>query len=161
MKEYWANLQPRERQVLIIGLAVAVPLLFLILVWEPILERRASLQERVTEQRDQLAWMQQAAQQIATLQAQGGQKQASPGQSLLTLVDSSARRAGLGDAIKRIQPEGQGEVRVWLDAAPFDPLLGWLDGLSADHGVSVKGVVVERAEGAGLVNVRLVLEGGV
>lgn len=44
------------------------------------------------------------------------------GRSLLTLVDQTARAAGLGAALKRVTPQGENRLGVQFDAVEFDQL---------------------------------------
>jgi general secretion pathway protein M len=80
------------------------------------------------------------------------------GKSLLALADVSARGAGLADALKRVEPSGARSVRVSFEAANFDALIGWVEGLARDYGVEASDFSADRVEGLGLVNARVVLE---
>ena len=100
--------------------------------------------------------MEWAASEVVRLQQQG-RVVAKPGnRSLMGLVDGSARRQGLTDAIKRIEPQGKA-VQVRLEQVEFDKMLAWLDQLIEREGVEVSGMVVERQEVVGRVNCRLVI----
>ena len=88
---------------------------------------------------------------------------ASPGQrceSLVVLIDSSARESGLGKSLSSSQPTGDGGLRIRLDHAPFDGMVAWLARLSQQHGVRVESAEIEPAGEPGLVNAGLVLKGG-
>ena len=80
------------------------------------------------------------------------------GRSLLSVTDGSARTAGLGDALKRVEPDGSTGVRVWLEGAPFDSVIGWLRVMSSSYGVDVDSASIERTATAGRVNARLSLQ---
>jgi general secretion pathway protein M len=101
--------------------------------------------------------MRQAATEIQVLR-QGATKRNPAGGSLLATTDSSARAHGLAKAVKRVQPEGQRSVRVWLEQAPFDDVMLWLNTLAGDYGIRVDGVVVDPTDAPGLVDLRAVLE---
>lgn len=158
MKNWWNNLQPREQRVLGIGGIALVLLLGWGVVWEPWQREMARLEHSVAEQEALLAWMRQAASEVKQLRGSGGAATRTNGQSLLALADSTARAAGLAERVNRIQPDGQGTVRVWLDGVAFDAMLLWLDDLR-QYGVSVDGLAVDRESAAGRVNARLVLRG--
>jgi general secretion pathway protein M len=158
LQAYWAGLQSRERHTLIAGALALILLLGYALVWEPYQSELKRLRQSVAEQEQLLAWMEQAAAEVAQLRRSAPARSASR-QPLLTLVDTTARQRGLGGALKRVQPDGEA-VQVWLEQAAFDEVLRWVDGLARSHGIRVNGMVVERAEASGLVNARLVLEGG-
>ena len=160
MIAYWHTLQPRERLILGAGTLLALILLLWALVWEPYVRDGERLAQRVRVEREDLAWMEQAATQVRHLRGSTRLKSRPAGQSLLALVDSTARTHQLGTALKRVQPDGQRAVRVWLEQAQFDTLLVWLERLASDYGVHVSGLVLERGEVAGQVNARVVLDGG-
>jgi general secretion pathway protein M len=156
LQQHWEQLQPRERRILLGGAIAALLLLAYALVWMPFTDRLAQLEGSVTSQRSTLAWMQQAGAEVRSLR--GTPSAAGNTQSLLALSDASAKAHRLGEAIKRVQPEGQHTVRVWLEGAVFDDVLRWLDTLAAQHGVRITGLNVERAATPGRVNARVALE---
>lgn len=159
MKAWFAALESRERQLLLAGGAVLIVLLVYLGVWEPLQGKVRSLNQTVQDQQDTLAWMQGAVAQAKALRASGPARgQLATGQSLLSLVDSSARARQLGGALKRVQPEGDRQVHIWMEAASFDALVDWLAELDRTQGVRVINSVIEAKESAGLVDARLVVE---
>jgi general secretion pathway protein M len=159
MKDWLDKLEPKERIMLAVGGVLLLLLLIYVLVLAPIRSGYQSLQQSVAEQRETVVWMQGSAQKIQRLRSSGGTAaQGLAGRSLLSVTDSTARAAGLGPALKRVEPEGSNSVRVWLDGATFDVLIKWLGTLSTQHGVDADSVTLERNEVAGRVNARLTLE---
>ncbi|MEX0899964.1 MAG: type II secretion system protein M [Gammaproteobacteria bacterium] len=155
MKTWFLGLAPRER-LLIGGAAGAVVLLLAyLLVVEPLQQRRAVLERGVVAQRELLAWMRDA---VVPLRGNTSAPADSRGQSLFAVVDRSARATVLAGALQRVQPEGQGNVRVWFNDAPFDDLVRWIATLQREHGITVNTLSVERVDTAGLVNARVTLE---
>lgn len=159
MKQYWNNLQPRERLTLIAGAAALLLLLLYAAVIDPYQARVERLEKQAAAQRADLEWMRQAATQVRALRA-GAPRRSATGQSLLALADSTAKAQGLGSAVKRVQPEGQGSVRVWMEQASFDDVLRWLQTLTNRHGVRISALVADPSDEAGRADVRLVLESG-
>jgi general secretion pathway protein M len=159
LKLYWQQLQPRERRILLLGAAAVVIMAAYVLAWEPLVEGRARLQRDVAEQRVLLGWMEQSAREVQALRGSRA-PQRNTGQSLMAVVDRTARAQGLGQALERVQPDGETAVRVWLKQAPFDQSLRWLDQLIATQGLRVTGLVVERGNEAGKVDARITLEAG-
>jgi general secretion pathway protein M len=80
------------------------------------------------------------------------------GRSLLSVTDDSARSAGLGAALKRVEPDGSTGVRVWLEDASFDSVAGWLSVMDTHYGVDVDSATLERAATTGRINARLSLQ---
>lgn len=158
MKQYWANLQPRERHTLLGGGIVLALILVYALVVDPFQQALAGLQQSVATQEETLAWMRQASAEIKRLRAATPGARRVSGQSLMSLIDASARSTGLSGAIKQIRPEGQG-VKVRLEEVAFDDMLRWLDQLQRNHGVSLGSLVMERLAQPGRVNASVTLEG--
>ncbi len=167
MKTWWITLSVRERWILIGGSVVSIVLLFYALIWYPFQKQVATLQQTVMEQRAEVTWMRQAAREVQRLT----QAATVPppiaglsGRSLLSLVDQTAREAGLGSALKRVEPQGTDQLRVQLDEVSFDALTRWLIVIEHQYGVVIDSLImdrlrVDRPENAGRVNARLVLQG--
>lgn len=159
MKDWWANLAERERLFLAGAGAVLALALFYLLAWEPLFEAREELEQAVAAQRKTLQWMQEAAGEVRMLRQQAG-----PGalqgrnRSLLSVLDQTATQAGVRDHIDRMEPEGGNGVKLWLDDAPFDPLVRWLERLERHYGVHVTRATIAATDQTGLVDARLTLE---
>jgi general secretion pathway protein M len=150
--EALAALAPRERRMLLFGaLALAVILIFGMLI--PLDRSVAHTQQRLAKKRADLSWMQTVAPQIAVLPPAG----TANGESLLVIVDRSARESGLASALSGSEPGGPGSLSVRLEKAPFDALVGWLARLGQQSGVTVESAIIEKAGSPGLVNASIVL----
>ena len=158
IKKFLADMQPRERQLVIAAAGLLVFFIAYLLLWQPFGgQRLQSLQNQVAEQRATLTWMQQAA--IRAQQLRGGAAQAGRGQSLMSVVDLTAKKNDLGTAMKRVEPAGDHSVRVWIEQAPFDTLAAWLDELEHSYSVHVQLITLDREAGPGRVNARITLDG--
>jgi general secretion pathway protein M len=159
MKAWLESLETRERMMLAAGVVVLLVFMFYILVWSPIHTVYSELRNTVDEQRKTAVWMQESAQTLARMKRSSGHAaQGLGGRSLLSVADSTARAGGLGQSLKRVEPEGSDSVRVWLDGASFDVLVRWLVKLSSIHGVNAESVTMEQSGTAGRVNARLTLQ---
>jgi general secretion pathway protein M len=157
MKDWFAGLESRERLLVSGGGVVLLVLLLYLMIWEPIAGNYRALNEGVAEQRKTLAWMQQAAVELKQLQRSGsGTARGLGGRSLLSVVDQSARSGGLGPAIKRIEPEGNKGVKVWLEGVAFDPMILWLGKITRTYQIETSIITIE-PQGGGRVNARLTL----
>jgi general secretion pathway protein M len=158
VKEWLANLAPRERRILAGGAVALVLLLFYLVIWQPLHSGVAQMRTSVAEQRDTLRWMREAAAEVKSLATSGAQGGAGlGGRSLLAVVDQSARSSNLGPALKRVEPEGQNSVRVRVEGASFDAMVGWLSGLARSSQVFATSLSIERADASGQVDARLTL----
>ncbi|NOX75293.1 MAG: type II secretion system protein M [Gammaproteobacteria bacterium] len=159
MKAWLAGLEPRERYMVLIGAALLIVLLIYVALWEPLVNKVDDLRASTAKQEVTLAWMRGSAQEARRLRgASGGTKPIASGQSLLSLVDRTAKAGRLGDALKRVQPDGDKKVRVWLEGANFDDLIRWVAQLEQRQGIAVISSVFEAQEEGGRVDGRLVFE---
>jgi general secretion pathway protein M len=160
MKEWLNGLEPRERRLVLTGAALASVLLMYVLVWEPFAATVERLRVSGSEQQAVLLWMEGAAKEVKQL-SRGARRpgQAATGQSLLALIDSTAKAGRLGTALKRVQPDGEQRVQVWLEEAAFDDVAAWLEGLNQRQGITLESSVIAAKDKPGLVDVRLVFAG--
>jgi general secretion pathway protein M len=160
MKEWWSGLQTSERRILIIGGVFLLLVLPYFGVWLPLQDSVSTLQKEVQEQQAVKRWMQQAAAEVKQLKASGGGSAVHPrdGRSLLAVVDQTAKRTGLGPGLRRLEPEGQAAVRVWLEQVSFDAMVGWLAGLEQQNGLVVDTITIDRKDIPGRVDARMTLE---
>ncbi len=157
MKAWWENLGARERGLIVVGTVLVMMLLSYVLAWEPLRNSDRRLRQNVAERRADLAWMRQAAEEIKRLGGAGAARPVADNRSLLTLVDQTARAAGLGAALKRVAPQGGDKLSAQLDGAEFDKLIPWLSGLERDQAIAIISLNVDRTDAPALVNARIVL----
>jgi general secretion pathway protein M len=148
LQAWYSGLQEREQRMVSIG-GVVVALLVLVLgILMPLQSAVSSAVQRNATKREDLAWMQVNA---AEVRAPGGQLAQNTGEAPVVLVDRVGREAGLANALRGTQPNGNG-VRVQLEAAPFDTLVAWLATLDERYGLSIETITVDRAARPGVVN---------
>ena len=115
----------------------------------------------VAEKEQQVGTMQQLAVQAKQARAMQPRKAGiAGGRSLLGTIDSTAKSNQLANALKRVQPDGENKARVTLDGAQFDKVVRWLENLQRQQGIVIVTSSVEKQSEPGLVNVRLLLQGG-
>ena len=88
------SLSERDRRTLLIGGVVAALLLLYVVI--QLDSSVSSAHKRIVKKQTDLAWMRTAAPELA---ATGGVHIGTNGQSLLVLIDSSARESGLASAL--------------------------------------------------------------
>ena len=157
MRAWYENLAERERRFVMIGAIATIVLLIAGMVL-PLNRNLSQARQRVTTKQVDLAFIEGAAPQLASAGPAVGNA-ASP-ESLVVLVDSSARESGLGKSLSSSQPTGDRGLRVRFDRVSFDGLVAWLARLSQNHGVRVESAEIEAAGEPGLVNAGLVLKAG-
>jgi general secretion pathway protein M len=157
MRAWYSNLAERERRVVTLGAAVGVVLLLLAIIL-PLNRNIAQARQRITTKQGDLAFIQDATPQLAA--AGPGSGEAATGESLVVLIDSSARESGIGKSLSSSQATADKGLRIRLDNVPFDALVAWLARLSQSHGVRVESAEIEAAGETGFVNAGLLLKAG-
>jgi general secretion pathway protein M len=147
------SLSERDRRILLVGGAIAA-ILFVLAVIMPLDHSVSRLHDQVTRKQADLVWMRNAAPEIAA----AGPVRSNSGESLIVIVDQSAREAGLGSSLAGSQPSGAGNLNVQLQKAPFDALVGWIARLSEQNGVQIESATIDSAGEPGLVDASLVLK---
>jgi general secretion pathway protein M len=152
MKFSLDTMSPREQRLVKIGgIALAAILIFGVLM--PLDSSVAKARARISKKQTDLVWMRGVAPVLA---AQGPAHQAN-GESLIVIVDRSARESGLGSSLAGSDPSGPGGIQVRLEKAPFDAMIGWLSRLSQQNGIGVDGATIDGAGTPGIVNAAIVL----
>jgi len=146
-------LSARDRRTLLIGGIIAA-ILFVFVVILPLDRSVSNLHAEVAKKQADLVWMRSAAPEIAA----AGPVRSPSGESLIVIVDQSARESGLGGSLAGSQPSGRGSLSVQLEKAPFDALVGWLARLSQQNGVQIESATIDSAGQPGTVNASLILK---
>lgn len=159
MKHWWQNLQPRERGALVLGSLALLALALYALLWEPWQREQAALRKQVAQQREDLAWMQEAATKIRSFNVQAPKPAAARSNaSLLAQVDRSLRESVLAPVNKQLEPKSAQQVNVEFAAVDFASLIRWLSSLEKTEGIRVGTAQLERQDNTNSIRARLTLE---
>jgi general secretion pathway protein M len=150
-----AKLQPRER-ALVGAAAIAAVILFIdMAIWRPAAHARSNGEARLADARQVAEQLERAA----ALAPHGGPGAVAAGDgSLMSIVDSAAKSGELSKPLTRMSPDGDTQLRVWLEDVTFDSLTHWMYSLQTRYGVRVDSVDIEQQPTPGLVNARLTLK---
>jgi general secretion pathway protein M len=147
-----AQVSERERRMLAVGAVLAV-LIFIFGILLPLDHSVAQTRERLVKKRSDLVWMQSVAPELAA----APRPPSAAGESLLVIVDRSARESGLAGSLAGSEPGAPGTLSVRLQKAPFDALVAWLARLAQQNGIRVDSAQIDGAGAPGLVNAAVVL----
>lgn len=156
LQEWFRSLAPRERLLVSVGSIVVTITILYLGIWEPLSKAHS---KRETD----LAVAQSLAQRLEVVAGVAQKAQGSGGvtintsASLLSTVDQVSKSGTLGKPLTRIQPEGDHEVKVWIDEVSFDALIRWISELESKYGISIQTADLDRGTLPGQVNARLSL----
>lgn len=147
------GLEQRERRLVYVAAgfgALALLYLVLILPFQTATHRAA---QRLDKKQTDLAWMRAVAPRVASAAGASG---SDSGESLVVLVDRTAREAGLGNSLRDQSPDQNKSLRLRLEGVQFDAMIAWLASLQSQHGVRIDAAAID-GTGPGLVNASLTL----
>jgi general secretion pathway protein M len=158
MKDWFEELEPREKLFVGIGTIVVAIAIFWGLIWMPLDKGHRDARERVTTWEKSLAELRPLASQPQPVNGSQSRPSVSPTQSPVIIVDTTLRNRRLGQP-KRSQPTPNG-IRVEFENVAFDDLVLWLGDLSNQYGMEVQAgsLSVATQAGPGRINATLTLE---
>src|SRR5712671_5692591 len=121
MKLSYDTMSEREQRLVKIG-GIAAVLILIFGVLLPLDSSVAKARARITQKQADLVWMRNVA---PTVMQSGPVHDGGTGESLIVIVDRSARESGLEKALGGSEPSGPGGIQVRLEKAPFDAMIGW------------------------------------
>lgn len=141
----WHKLQERERQVLGWGGLIIFVIVAYSLVWQPWQAALAHMQTVLPQKRVDLVWMRQQAEAIQQGGARTTRQVRGANQSLMAVIEQTARAGGIKDAIQQMVPrQNNQEVSVVLEGASFNQWVRWVDTLQQQYSVSIKQLTADR-----------------
>lgn len=160
MKQFLVQLSLRERILLIGGMAVLIISGLYAFTYLPIIEEQQRLKTAIEAQQQLTSYLQGIGTEVGELQTHAPEviDSADTAQSLISIVDAGSEQAGIKPAVKRLTPEGQDKVTLWLEQCDSDKLLAWLAMLDKEHAITVQQISISREPGAaGLVSGKVLL----
>ena len=160
IKDYFNQLSPRERIIIIIGGLFLSLFFFITLIISPTLTEINKLQSEVPKLRLQKEWMAEAALTITTNRGTIYTNTGSNGKATISTISQSIQRANLSPKPKKISPGNNNEVNIWFDDINFKNLLSWLTTISQDQGLNISKISISKGDEPGLVKANMAIIGG-
>lgn len=154
---WYGSLSGRDRNLLLVTIALLTSTLFYLMVWEPLHQGLDQAQQKHKSQQEIYAWMQSASAEVRSLKG-AGTRPASSTQPIALILENSARISGLKQHINKIESSGRSGANAQIDSASFDQMLVWLNTLEQQHGVTVTTATIEHNEQPGTISARLSFE---
>ena len=149
LKNRFQQLTDRE-QKLVLGASVVILIgIVYFAVYAPLQTSISQGKQALNAQKELLTWVTQNSNRAIQLKQSGNQGNSYQG-SLPQAVNQTAGRANI--TIARMQPTGD-DIQVWVDNAPFDDVLTWLDSLEK-MGISIIEADIAEGDAAGNIKVR-------
>lgn len=154
-----AALSPRER-LLSVGVVVFIVFYGLYqLIIAPIAAETILLDQKINVQQQVYQAIKKTSVEVAGLRKkQQNIVKSVDGHSLMAVLDASSNELEIKPAIKRMIPEGDDKVTLWLENIAFDKLTNWLAVLETKHAITVDQISINREQtNKGAVTAKLLL----
>ncbi|MFT2092231.1 type II secretion system protein GspM [Paraglaciecola sp. 2405UD69-4] len=149
IKSIYQQLNEREKRLVLISAVFVLVAIFYWGIWSPLNTSIAKGQAAVTSQKSLLAWVQKNANRAVQLRSSSGRTSGFSG-SLPQAVNQAANRMKI--VISRMQPQSN-EIQVWVDQAPFNDVLSWLQSLEK-MGIIILDIDIAESDLPGQVKIR-------
>lgn len=145
------RLEPKDRRAILL---LSIFLSAVILIWGVVLPSHNYYQDSkqtMIDNKELSLWIEANASAIQPVE----DKSERPSGSLLEWVTGAAADNGL--SISRFQPEGEEQVRIWLNDVKYEEVNALLQQLIQDFGIKIDALIIDRTSTPGLVNVQCTL----
>lgn len=147
--EKYRALTEREQRLVQLSAIVVIIAIFYFAIWSPLttsIERQRAL---LDSQQELLVWVKDSARRAQQLRRSQGAGTAFSG-SLPQAVNRTTAQHNI--AIARMQPQGE-EIQVWVDQAPFNDVLEWLQSME-QIGIIILQADMTEADSEGYIKIR-------
>ena len=133
LKDWFLSLQPRERALVTVGGILVLLAAVYLLVLAPFYQAVSASAERVEKKKGDLAWMRSVGGEVMALNASSPTAPGPSNESLVVLIDRTARECGLGASLTTVHRVFGAEIDAYLglpEEIPSCALLpiGWPKG---------------------------------
>ena len=153
IKNYWSNLNERERWILGSGVVFCVCYLFYLLVYAPLINAVHNKSQQLIENQETLVWMQQVHQQFKVKK----KPQVLTSSKLLSVLAEKLNVTSFKHFPYQLQQTGVSDIQLVFEQVPFNPFIAWLYSLSEQYAISIKQLNIERTDTPGEVKLMLVI----
>lgn len=143
MKAWLESLAPRERALVLGGVAVALLVIVYLALVEPMARAYDERERRVAELESEIEWMRDAAARVRALGGAAPAADDGERRPPYLAVDRALRESGLPRP-ERLEPVGSRGARMEIDGVAFDRLVGVLTRLRAAERLRVERARFER-----------------
>lgn len=153
LKEYFDDLNERERKLVIIAGIFLGIFLFYTLIYSPIKSAVSSKKQLLIENKETLNWMEGVYKKHNDFNS----PELLSSEKLLTVLSNSLRDSNLKDFAYQLEQTSNDDIRLSFANVPYNNLMDWLWSFCGRYGLSVKSFLASSKHSNGIVSVNVVL----
>jgi general secretion pathway protein M len=157
LRARFEQLAPRERLLIAAAGVLAILALVIMLGVRPLFASSRRAAEQVADKQALLGDLERLAARLGPQTPATGAAMPNDNQPLVVLVDRTTRAQGLGQFLKRNEPDGAASIRLRFENAPFDTLLVWMVEMQNAHQLATINASIDPGQDMGRVNCSLQL----
>jgi len=159
MKEWWLNLNLREKQAVSLGATVMTLALLYGLIWSPLHNSVTALRDQIQHNQQLLSWMQTADQQIQAAEKMTQTPTATHNAaSWLSIVQDNIKQSPLTKNLTQLVQADNDSVKLTFQQVDFDLLISWLTELWQQQGLVVTQLTITSGSIPGIVGAEFILK---
>ena len=153
MKNYWNNLNERERLMVVALTIFCFFYLYYVLLYAPLSSTKQERLQQLIEKQDTLIWMQQMQKEYhgkSTLKSITVSK-------LLTVLANQLNESTFKSYPYQLQQSSVHDIQLVFDKVPFNSFMTWLWSVNENYVLTIKQLNVQRTDIPGVVQLTLLL----
>lgn len=158
MNAWWQGLNKRERNLVLVAAALVVLALGWMLVWKPLAQYKAFLQQDLQDAQEVRLQLQQQRAEILKLRGESSDQPVTAGSSLYTTVLGLLKQHQLDGEGTSSEEKDRDTVTLKLENKPFDPLIRLLAQVESRFAAHATSMTLKPAKEAGLVDAQITLQ---
>lgn len=157
MKEWWLNLNLREKQTVSLGAVALIVGIIYLLVWSPLSDSVTTTRDQIQHNQKLLDWMKTADAKIQAAEAMGQTPHALSTGSRLSNVQNDLKKSPIGNSVTQLVQAENDSVKLNFQKVDFDLLISWLTTLWQQYGLVVSQMTVKSSDAPGMVTAEFIL----
>lgn len=153
MKQFWQNLQERDRWALILGGGAVLIYLGYLLLFAPLLNAVRDKQLEVLDKQETMQWMQKVSNQARQLKG----RTTTSNSQLLTLITQQLKQDPSLSFPYQLQQTSSGEIQLNFEEVAFNAVIEWLGKLADNYQITLKQFNAERLNTAGMAKLQIII----
>lgn len=158
MRDRFNNLNLREKQIISLGLFILIIALIYFLLWSPLDSAVTALRTQIRSDQGLLTWMQNADQQIRSLEKIETVAPSSSQRSLLGILQNAINETPLAKNVKQLHQMDVDSVQMVFENVNFDELMTWLIHMTKQENLMITQMIITPMNRSGLVHADLILK---
>lgn len=151
--QFWYQLNQRERYLLFWG-GGCLGLYLAYAMYASLTEAVAANTQRLSEQKETLAWIKQAETQFSSKQTGSAVLEKSKG---LTVFSEQLKAASFHAFAYQLQQLNDDDLQLSFEKVPYNGFLTWLSSMSKKYHITIKEFHVDRTDTQGLVKLTVII----